>query len=160
MPFIQQVKNLIIHRLNGRGHEQAPRPNQGLHVRCIFQKMLDLNRRIVGNIGKLSMELLDQGKRVSRAIEEILHRHPQVQHVAVVGVPHEFFGEDIVAAIVVSEQTPGNSVDLAKELQDICRSRLSEVEVPSRIEFLKELPLSSTGKVQKAELRRYLANGT
>ena len=111
--------------------------------------------------GRIKDIIIKGGINVSpRAIEEILHRHPQVQHVAVVGVPHEFFGEDIVAAIVVSEQTPGNSVDLAKELQDICRSRLSEVEVPSRIEFLKELPLSSTGKVQKAELRRYLANGT
>jgi acyl-CoA synthetase (AMP-forming)/AMP-acid ligase II len=78
-------------------------------------------------------------------IESVLADHPSVQHVAVVGIPDEHWGEIVVAAV---EPTEPAEFDEAV-LQDHCSSLLARYKVPARIVSVDELPKNATGKVQK-----------
>ena len=83
-------------------------------------------------------------------VEEVLLRHPAVLNVAVVGLPHDRWGEAITAFVAVK---PGAAA-AAGELLAHCKSNLGGFEVPKDIIFLAALPMTSTGKIQKFELRR------
>jgi long-chain acyl-CoA synthetase len=85
-----------------------------------------------------------------RMIEEILHRHPAVAEVAVVGDPDPVHGEVPVAHVVLRQ--PGAAG--AAELRRHCQADLGRHEVPRRFHFLSELPRTATGKVLKRTLRR------
>jgi long-chain acyl-CoA synthetase len=83
-------------------------------------------------------------------VEEVLLRHPAVLNVAVVGLPHDRWGEAITAFVTVK---PGAQA-ATHELISHCKSNLGSFEVPKDIIFLGALPMTSTGKIQKFELRR------
>ena len=85
-------------------------------------------------------------------IEEALLRHPAVQNVAVIGVPDAVRTEVIKAFVVLAMGYAGND-DLIAELQDFVRTRLARHEVPRHIEFLEALPMTTTHKVLRRELR-------
>jgi len=82
-------------------------------------------------------------------VEHVLHDHPAVAEVAVVGVPDAEWGERVRAFVVCK---PGRSAE-AKELEVYCRARLSGPKVPRDIVFVEALPKNPTGKVLKRELR-------
>ncbi len=82
-------------------------------------------------------------------IEAALAQHPAVRDVAVVGVPHPDFGEQVKAVVVPRHQP---SATLAEELRDFARAELAGPKVPRLIEFVDELPRSEAGKL----LRRIL----
>jgi long-chain acyl-CoA synthetase len=89
-----------------------------------------------------------------RGIEEVLLEYPAVQEAAVVGVPHAFYGEEVLAAL---QLRPG--VELAgvqDELTTLCRRSLCPLAVPGRFVQVEDFPRTSTGKVSKAELRARL----
>ncbi len=81
-------------------------------------------------------------------VENILYQHPDIQEVAVVGIPHEKWGEVPKAFVTL---TPGSSAD-EQEVIDFCRDRLSHFKCPKAVEFC-ELPKTATGKIQKFKLR-------
>jgi acyl-CoA synthetase (AMP-forming)/AMP-acid ligase II len=88
-----------------------------------------------------------------RDVEVALEAHPGVQEVAVIGIPDPVWIEQVSAVIVVKEDmslTEG-------ELIEYCQSRLSGFKRPRRIFFVNELPKTVSGKVQKHELRRIVA---
>ena len=85
--------------------------------------------------------------------ENTLQRHPAVADVAVIGVPNEDFGEE-VKAVVQLRDSNAPSEQLAKELMEFCRERLSSLKCPRSIDFVAELPRLETGKLAKHELRR------
>ena len=90
----------------------------------------------------------------ARPVEDALTSHPQVRAAAVIGVPHEAFGE-AVHAFVVTQAGAGVT---AGELRELVRERLNDLYAPSTIEFVDELPLTAMTKVDKKALRaRYLA---
>jgi long-chain acyl-CoA synthetase len=89
-----------------------------------------------------------------RRIEEVLLEHPAVSEVAVVGVNHEFYGEEVVAAVRLAS---GNSLDdVRSALESLCKSHLSAVSMPNRFVEVGDFPTSVTGKVQKAKLAEML----
>ena len=83
-------------------------------------------------------------------IEDAILQHPQVQEAAAIGVPDALRGQ-IVKAFVVTRQ-PGDET-LAKEIQELVRTRLSAHEYPRQIAFVSELPKTPAGKVHRKVLR-------
>ncbi len=89
-------------------------------------------------------------------VEAVLAAHPAVADVAVVGRPDDYFGEEVVAVVVVRA---GGAVEAA-ELVDFARARIAATKVPRELAFVAALPLGPSGKVQKRVLRQQLADGT
>jgi acetyl-CoA synthetase len=85
-------------------------------------------------------------------IEECLMGHPAVAMCAVVGIPDELRGQ-VPAAFVVLRDGAEPGAHLAAELQQHVRVRLAAHEVPRRVEFLDELPRTTTGKILRRTLR-------
>jgi len=90
-----------------------------------------------------------------RELEEVLLTHPQVRMVAVVGVPHEVYGEEVKAFVV---RAAGASITEA-ELVAWCRQNLAAYKYPRIVEFAGSLPMTATGKVLKRELIKLAKNG-
>ncbi|UGT39792.1 acyl-CoA synthetase [Nocardia yamanashiensis] len=82
-------------------------------------------------------------------VEELLHTHPAVREVAVIGVADEQFGARLKAFVVVHE---GESFS-AEELKDFVKSNLARYKVPREVVFLDELPRNPTGKILKRKLQ-------
>ncbi|MGE4370265.1 MAG: AMP-binding protein [Burkholderiaceae bacterium] len=84
-----------------------------------------------------------------KEIENILHDHPAVNAAAVIGIPHEKWGESVHAVIVLKE---GASLD-TDALLDLVKSRKGSVMTPKTIEVRESLPLTKFGKIDKKALR-------
>jgi long-chain acyl-CoA synthetase len=82
-------------------------------------------------------------------VEEVLFEIPQVLEAAVVGVPHEVYGELPKAYVVLKE---GQSI-ASDEVLGFCRERLAKYKVPVEVEFMDALPRNASGKVLKTILR-------
>lgn len=83
-------------------------------------------------------------------IEEILASHPSVSEVAVVGVPSEVMGEEVVAFVVPQRKSVS-----AVELLTYCQNKIAKYKTPRDLLFVNELPKSGIGKVLKKELQHY-----
>jgi long-chain acyl-CoA synthetase len=88
-------------------------------------------------------------------VEEALAQHPAVAEVAVIGVPHERWGETVKAVVVLR---PGATAD-ADELTAFARRRLAGYKLPRIVELVDELPRTASGKVLKRELRERPRDG-
>jgi acyl-CoA synthetase (AMP-forming)/AMP-acid ligase II len=84
-----------------------------------------------------------------RDIEEVVARHKQVAEVAVIGIPHDKWGETPIALVVKEEQA---SVS-AEELRDWANQRLAKHQRIAQVEFCDQLPRNALGKVIKKQLR-------
>ncbi|MBB5185916.1 acyl-CoA synthetase (AMP-forming)/AMP-acid ligase II [Zhongshania antarctica] len=82
-------------------------------------------------------------------IENALFSHPQIQDVAVIGVPDHKFGETPLAICVL---TPGSEL-LSEDLIAYCKERLAAYKSPRQFEFIAALPRNPSGKVLKRLLR-------
>ncbi|WP_051298902.1 AMP-binding protein [Marinobacterium litorale] len=81
-------------------------------------------------------------------LENVISDHPGILECAVIGVPDEELGESIKAYIVANNPrlTP-------RDVRDYCRERLTSYKVPRSVEFCRDLPRTSIGKVQRRRLR-------
>ena len=94
--------------------------------------------------------IISGGENISSIeVEGVLLRHAAVQEVAIVGLPHEKWGEAPQAFVVLR---PGASAT-DDELKQFARERLAHFKVPQGVTFVNELPKTVTGKVQKYILR-------
>ena len=85
------------------------------------------------------------------AIEEVLLHAPQVLDAAVVSVPHEIYGEDIVAVLKLDPVTTLESA--LESIMAKCKQSLAAHQQPSRYMAIDEFPRTSNGKIQKVRLR-------
>ncbi len=85
-------------------------------------------------------------------VENLLVTHPKVLDVAVFGVPNPDFGEEVKAVVQLPEGRVG-SPELAEELMQYCRSRLSSIKCPRSVDFIEEMPRHANGKLYKRILR-------
>ncbi|MDP6472889.1 MAG: AMP-binding protein [Pseudomonadales bacterium] len=92
--------------------------------------------------------------------ENILITHEAVMDVAVFGVPNDQFGEEVKAVVQPIEMSLAGA-ELAIELMDFCRERLSHIKCPRSVDFREELPRHPTGKLYKRLLKEeyWLAAG-
>lgn len=89
-----------------------------------------------------------------REIEEVLHEYSGVGEVAVIGIPHEAYGEEIAAAIKLKADYRLKISE--KDIRFYCKKHLASFKIPRYIFFLEEFPRSVTGKIQKNKLRLML----
>jgi long-chain acyl-CoA synthetase len=83
-----------------------------------------------------------------REIEEVLHEHPDVAEVAVIGIPHPDLGEEIGAAVTLK---PGGSATPA-DLRAFARDKVAAYKYPRHIWLVDELPKGPTGKILRREV--------
>ncbi|HHW35883.1 MAG TPA: long-chain-fatty-acid--CoA ligase [Bacillales bacterium] len=86
-----------------------------------------------------------------REVEEVLYKHPAVVEASVIGIPDGEYGEKVKAYVTVKDEQITTN-----EIIQFCQERLVKYKIPSQVEFLKELPKNSTGKILRRELRTLL----
>ena len=84
-------------------------------------------------------------------VENLLGSHPAVKYVAVIGIPHEKWGESVKAVVTLQQ---GKTVT-EKELIDHCRGKIAGYKIPKSVDFIKdeEMPMTPTGKILHRILR-------
>jgi len=86
-------------------------------------------------------------------IENCLMKHPAVTLAAVIGVP-DALRTEIVKAFLVLKPGRNGTPELARDIQDFVKVKLAAHEYPRAIEFVAELPMTTTGKIMRRELRK------
>ena len=104
-------------------------------------------------VGRKDDVISSAGHRIGPGeIEDCMLKHPAVVQAAAVGTPDELRGE-IVKAFIVLASSEAPSDALRQSIQDMVRGDLAAYEYPREIEFVSELPMTTTGKVRRIELR-------
>ena len=117
---------------------------------------------VIGDDGYLTIQdrkkdvIITGGENVSSIeVEDVIFSHPDVAEVAVIGVPHEKWGETIKALVV---RTEGSELT-EQELIDYCKGKVARYKAPSSVEFREVLARTATGKLQKFKLRQQYWEG-
>lgn len=84
-----------------------------------------------------------------REVEDALATHPDVAAVAVIGIPDDKWGEAVTAIVVPKSGTEPDE----RELIDLVKRLKGAIHVPKRVKFVRELPMTGVGKVDKKALR-------
>ena len=101
-------------------------------------------------VGRLKDMIIRGGENLyPREIEEYLYRHPKIQDVQVFGVPDERYGEQVCAWVMLID---GETMDEA-ELLAFCQGQIAHQKLPHYVRFVREFPLTVTGKIQKFVMR-------
>jgi acyl-CoA synthetase (AMP-forming)/AMP-acid ligase II len=117
----------------------------------------DGNLHLVGRANELYIR---GGYNVYPAeVEDVLGRHPDVDAVAVLGLPDPVLGEVGVAAVVLTPGAPSDPDRLLAELRDLVRGSLADYKAPDRLVVTDALPLTPMMKVDKRVLRARLTEG-
>ncbi len=99
--------------------------------------------------GRLKEIINRGGEKISPLeIDEVLLRHPAVAQAVAFAVPHDRLGEDVAAAVVLTDGAEATE----RELRDFAASRLADFKVPRKVIFLQEIPKGPTGKMQRIGL--------
>ncbi|MFD9399236.1 AMP-binding protein [Streptomyces sp. NPDC060011] len=106
-------------------------------------------------VGRIKDMIIRGGENIyPREIEEFLYAHPKIADVQVVGIPHERYGEEVLACVIPRD--PADPLTL-EELRSYCEGRLAHYKIPSRLRVLESFPMTVSGKVRKIELRETYA---
>ncbi|NRA01940.1 MAG: AMP-binding protein [Myxococcales bacterium] len=102
--------------------------------------------------GRLKDVIIRKGENISaREVEDLLYQHPKVTDTAVIGVPDPERGERCCA--VVACRDPADPLEFDEMVAFLREQKLMTQKIPEQLEIVTELPRSSTGKVQKQQLR-------
>ena len=86
----------------------------------------------------------------SSEVEAVLNQHPDVEEVAVIGIPDEIYGEKVIGVMTLVH----DSGLTGAELINFCKGKIGGYKIPKQIHVVDELPKSALGKVLKTELRK------
>ncbi|MCQ2069457.1 MAG: AMP-binding protein [Bacteroidaceae bacterium] len=121
--------------------------NGYLHSGDLGVKDENGNYRITGRIKDM---IIRGGENIyPREIEEFLYHLPGVRDVQVAGVPSRKYGEEVGAFIILDE----GAKLTGEEVRDWCRGKIARYKIPKYVFFVKEYPLTGSGKIQKFKLR-------
>ncbi len=100
--------------------------------------------------GRLKEMIIRGGENIyPREIEDFIFTHPKVAGVAVFGIPDEYYGEEVMAWI----QLHAGQEATDEEIRDFCKGNIAHFKIPKYIWFVKEFPMTVTGKLQKFRMR-------
>lgn len=98
--------------------------------------------------------IITSGYRVSpREVESAILQHPEVEDAAVIGVPDETRGK-IIKGFILLVDANDQPTSLEEEIQELVKDELAKYEYPRELEIVSKFPRTSTGKIQKTELRK------
>lgn len=101
--------------------------------------------------GRIKDLIIRGGENISpKWIEDFLYTHPSVADVQVIGVPSEKYGEEIMAWLILKD---GATVT-EDELRAYCDQKIAHFRIPKYWKFVKEFPMTISGKVRKVEMRQ------
>jgi acyl-CoA synthetase (AMP-forming)/AMP-acid ligase II len=141
------------------GYENNPEANataffEGGWFRTGDQGILDANGYLT-LVGRLKELINRGGEKISpREIDEVLLTHPLVAEAVCFGVPHQTWGEEVAAAVVLREPVAEN------ELHAFCKERLAEFKRPKQIHITEAIPRTATGKIQRRVVAQAFAPKT
>lgn len=121
--------------------------NGFLHSGDLGYKDQEGNYRITGRIKDM---IIRGGENIyPREIEEFLYKLKGVKDVQIAGIPSEKYGEQVCAFII-----PEDGADLHEsDVREFCKDKISRYKIPKYVLFLKEYPLTGSGKIQKFKLK-------
>ena len=124
-------------------------PDGWLHTGDLAVMCPDGYFRITGRAKDM---IIRGGENISpREIEELLHTHPSVTDVQVIGIPDARLGETVVAWVRLKD---GASAD-EEEIRAYCRAKLAYFKVPQYVRFVDSYPTTLSGKVKKFKMREF-----
>jgi fatty-acyl-CoA synthase len=104
--------------------------------------------------GRLKDMICRGGEKIfPREVEEFLFTHPLIAEAYVIGVPDDYYGEQVMVWIRLK---PGGNLTVA-ELQTFCRGKIMDYKIPHYVKFVQEFPRTVTGKIQKFRMREISA---
>ena len=83
-------------------------------------------------------------------VEEVLYSHPDIIEAAVIGIPDDYYGEEVAAVVAVR---PGSTIT-TDDVTSWAREHLSAYKIPRAVQFIDALPKGSTGKILKRAIDR------
>ncbi len=100
--------------------------------------------------GRLKDMIIRGGENIyPREIEEFLYSNPKLQDIQVIGVPSRKYGEEVMACIKLRE----GEVATEEEFKEFCQGKIARHKIPKYIAFVKDYPMTASGKIQKFKLR-------
>jgi fatty-acyl-CoA synthase len=104
--------------------------------------------------GRLKDMICRGGEKIfPREVEEFLFSHPKIAEAYVVGIPDQYYGEQVVAWVKTKE---GETLS-GDEVITYCKGGIMDYKVPGHIKFVREFPTTVTGKIQKYRMREISA---
>ncbi|MGX5211677.1 AMP-binding protein [Streptomyces violaceus] len=108
-------------------------------------------------VGRIKDMIIRGGENIyPREIEEFLYGHPRIQDVQVVGIPHDHYGEEVLACVIARDPDAPPTLE---DLRAFCEGQLAHYKIPSRLQILDSFPMTVSGKVRKVELRESFSEG-
>ena len=100
--------------------------------------------------GRIKDMIIRGGENIyPREIEEFLYKMPGIKDVQVAAVPSKKYGEAVGAFIILDEGV----TMLPEDVQEFCRGKIARYKIPKYVFFIKEFPLTGSGKIQKFKLK-------
>ncbi len=101
-------------------------------------------------LGRVDDMIIRGGENVyPREVEEFIYTNQKIKDVTVIGVPSGKYGEEVMAYVILKENMNASE----EEIRNFCKNGMSRYKAPKYVRFVKEFPMTASGKIQKYKLR-------